>query len=195
METEKNGAIICVTGPMAAGKNTVSERFARRGYLVIDADEVVHNAIDKMSSAIIKEFKDEANKLGLMIARPDGRIDRRALGSILFRSPVLLSRQEAIVLPEVERETLMIISSSKNRRIVLNAVSLYKTPRLMTLCSLIIFVAAPMLVRLQRVRRRDGLPYKEIIKRFHSQRMLLAEYKKTGIPIAIVNNFACARRK
>lgn len=178
--------MICVTGKMAAGKNTVSNKFASRGWRVIDFDILVHNAIDKTAHNIIEEFSSDAARLGVSIEK-DGVIDRRALGSLLFRSPALLSRQEAIVLPEVEREALQIVSNSKCP-VVFNAVTLYKTPSLMALCSLAVYVTAPFAVRLMRVRRRDGLPYKEIIKRFYAQRNLFYEYKKTGVPIAVVNN-------
>lgn len=178
--------VICVTGPMAAGKNTVSGEFARRGWRVIDFDTLVHGAIEKMSPVIIEEFNGEAEAAGIKI-EANGIIDRRALGKLLFGHPALLARQEAIVLPAVEKEAEEAVLQSESP-VVLNAVSLYKTPRLISLCSVVIYVTAPYLARVRRVRRRDGLPYMQIIKRFNSQRGLLAEYKKTGVPIAIYPN-------
>lgn len=182
-------AVICVTGKMAAGKNTISSKFALRGWHVIDADETAHNAISKMTPVIIEEFASEAKRLGIKIEN-EGVIDRRALGRLLFRRPALLARQEAIVLPEVEREAMEEAQSAMQdgKDVVLNAVSLYKTPRLMSLCSLILFVTAPAYKRILRVRRRDGLSYSDIIKRFRLQNGLLDEYKKTRIPIALIRN-------
>lgn len=180
-------AVICVTGPMAAGKNTITGRFAEHGWLTIDADAVVHDALEAVTPAVIEAFDGEGQRRGIKIA-PGGVIDRRALGRLLFASPELLSRHEAIVLPEMERETLNIISSNHGRDIVLNAISLYKTARLMSLCSLVVYVTAPVMVRLMRVRRRDGLSYTDIAHRFYAQRGLFAAYQKTGVPIAILHN-------
>lgn len=180
--------IICVTGPMAAGKNTVSARFARRGWCVIDADQVARRALEAVTPAVIEAFDGEGHSRGIEIA-PGGIIDRRVLGRLLFASPSLLARHEAIVLPEVEREALDMVHQVGDKDVVLNAVSLYKTPRLMVLCSLIVYVSAPVMVRFMRVRRRDGLSCTDIARRFYAQRALMSKYKKTHIPITVVKNY------
>lgn len=215
--------IICVTGPMAAGKNTVSDRFYKKGYLVLDADCIVHHVVERMIEDIAREFSGEANKRGIQIIK-DKKIDRRALGAMLFSSPALLARQERIILPEVEKAILKEIENAnaqykcyergkvkdekrqlemdKEHReetgkkqeervykgIVLNAISLYKTKRLLPFLTLIVYVDAPFIVRLLRVIKRDKMPIRQILRRFHAQRGLYKEYKKTKVPIIIVNN-------
>lgn len=183
---------------MAAGKNTVSDKFVRRGYLSLDADELSHRAIETVSETIIALFSAEADRRGIKIASA-GVIDRRALGRLLFSSPALLERQEAIILPEVERETLEAIDTAvcgtehKYKGVVLNAVSLFKVPRLMSLCTLVVFVTAPAIVRLVRVKRRDGIGVREIIGRFRAQRALYKAYRASGVPIIVLHNWGCTK--
>ena len=71
---------------------------------------------------------------------------------------------------------------------IINATVLYKTPEILSRCEKILFVTAPFFTRLRRARRRDNLPLKQILKRFHAQRNLLKEYQKSGIPVEIINN-------
>ena len=46
--------ILCVTGPMAAGKNAVCRILEERGFIVLDADRQVHGAIEKAAPEIIR---------------------------------------------------------------------------------------------------------------------------------------------
>ena len=48
--------ILCVTGPMAAGKNAVCRILEERGFIALDADRQVHGAIEKAAPEIIKTF-------------------------------------------------------------------------------------------------------------------------------------------
>jgi dephospho-CoA kinase len=58
----------------------------------------------------------------------------------------------------------------------------------MNLCDAILFVKAPFITRLIRARRRDHLPFRQILRRFHAQKNLLKEYKKTGKQIIFFKN-------
>ena len=79
-------------------------------------------------------------------------------------------------------------TSAEGKIPLINATVLYKTPELMNLCGGIIFVTAPLLIRLFRARKRDGLPFHQILRRFYAQRMLLKEYRKTGRKIITIRN-------
>ena len=88
---------IGITGPIGCGKSTVTSWLAERGALVIDADDVareVTSAGTQAASAIAATFGDE-------LLRPDGSLDRSALGRIVFADPAALAKLEAIVHPAV----------------------------------------------------------------------------------------------
>lgn len=181
-------SIICITGPMAAGKNYICSQYEKEGWLSLDADKQVHKAIELASPMIQISFRREAEEAGINISNPDGSLNRRALGKLLFSRPELLARQEEIVYPYIIEETKAFIASNPEKNIILNATVLFKTPELMGMCEKILFVTAPFFTRIRRARKRDNLPVKQILERFWAQRDLLKEYKKTGIPITIVNN-------
>ena len=173
---------------MAAGKNATAKLLEKRGWLCIDADALVHEAIESEADKIIRTFSQDAQKRGIDIVRQDGSIDRRSLGKIVFSDTSLLAKQEAIVYPAIEKCAMQKIDSSEAKNIALNAAVLYKTPTLMRMCRAILYVEAPFWVRLLRAKKRDGEAIRAICKRFRAQRGLYRNYKQTGIPIVKVRN-------
>lgn len=79
------------------------------------------------------------------------------------------------------------------RGFAINATLLYKTPALLRQCQKIIYVDAPLLVRVWRSRRRDKMPLAQIIRRIKSQKGLFNEYKRFaadyGIEMVVVRNW------
>lgn len=205
-------SIFCVAGKIAAGKNFVCSILERRGFFCIDADSVIHEIINEKEkqNEILAAFRDDAQKAGICLQNADGTLNRRALGRLIFSKKEFLERQENIVYPAfVERVEKIIAQISRGadfenkksavRGIVLNAAVLYKTPQLLEKCRAIFFVDAPAFVRFLRVRRRDGISPREILKRFFSQRNLFAQYKKfsklSGIQIVKIKNWGRGAEK
>lgn len=185
--------ILCVTGPLAAGKNAVCRLLEAYGFISLDADKAVHAAIETSAEQILAAFSAEAFSQHLSLQNEDGSINRRALGKLLFKKKELLSVQEKIVYPAVIAEAKRFIAEDAGRRgeksrIILNATVLYKTPELLRLCSRILYVDAPKIIRLVRAVRRDRLPPGQILSRFRAQKTLFTEYKKTGVPIIRIKN-------
>ncbi|MCB1022239.1 MAG: dephospho-CoA kinase [Bryobacterales bacterium] len=86
-----------LTGGLASGKSFVAEHFARWGARVLYADRVGHETLEPDGEAyaeVVAEFGDS-------ILRPDGTIDRKALGAIVFADPDKLERLSALVHPHV----------------------------------------------------------------------------------------------
>ncbi|MDD5929821.1 MAG: dephospho-CoA kinase [Spirochaetales bacterium] len=185
-ENSSKKSIVAVTGPMAAGKNYICEKLKEEGWAAIDADLLVHEAIELAKDRILETFEPYAKEENLQIQREDGSINRKALGQLLFSNPEFLKKQESIVYPIITEKIEAFISS--HHKTIINATVLYKTPELLARCEKIIFVAAPFFTRLRRARHRDHLPVTQILRRFHAQRNLLREYQKSGIPVVIINN-------
>ena len=178
--------VIAVTGPMAAGKNYICSQMEKEGWDAVDADLLVHDAIEIVKERILDTFIPYAEQQNLKLTKTDGTIDRRALGQLLFSFPELLTIQESMVYPILIQQINEFIST--HDKTIINATVLFKTPELLKKCQKIIFVTAPLLTRLHRARRRDHLSYQQIFRRFHAQRNLLQEYQKSGIPIEIIKN-------
>ena len=188
--------VICVAGPMAAGKNYVCSILEERGFFCVDADLVIHQVIKEKEEEIFLQFKEEAAAAGLELKKSDGSLDRRALGELLFKNPNLLAKQESLVYPAFERRIQeMIDENQKAGGFAINATLLYKTPALLRQCKKIIYVGAPLLVRVWRSRRRDKMPLLQILRRMKVQKGLEGQYKKfaaeNNIEFIRVNNFLC----
>ena len=183
----KKRLILAVTGSMAAGKNYVSNLLEKKGFLAIDADKCVHQAIEEAKNQILEAFLPIAKEKNIQIQNPDGTINRKNLGSILFSDEKLLQKQESIVHPKVNEIFNRFIDENPEKNIVLNATVLYKTP-VINRCDAIIFVKAPILTRFFRAKKRDNLPSKEIFKRFASQFKIFAKYKFFKSDIYIIWN-------
>ena len=87
--------IIGLTGNIATGKSVVSGMLEHLGAKAIDADALVHELMEKGTpvwQAVVQEFGED-------ILAPDGSINRKKLGSIVFADEAALGRLEAIVHP------------------------------------------------------------------------------------------------
>jgi dephospho-CoA kinase len=180
--------IVCVTGNIAAGKNTVSLLLEKQGWTAIDADALVHEVAARLTPVILSTFKKEAQKTGITLQKADGTLDRRALGALVFPRPDLLKKQESLVYPEVEKLMDNFFAACPEKNIVINATVLYKIPALMNQCRAILFITAPVLLRFFRIRKRDHMKCIQILARFKSQRKLKSYYEETGIPVIVVHN-------
>jgi dephospho-CoA kinase len=153
--------VIGLIGGIGAGKSRVADLLKARGAVVIDADAVGHEVLQ------IPEVIDRlVERFGTSILRrvpdpPDRRraIDRRALGAIVFAAPAALRDLERVVHPLMCRTFERIIRSEEARGtaplIVLDAAILLETGW-DRVCDLVVFVDAPLAVRLDRVARGRG---------------------------------------
>lgn len=182
--------ILCVTGPMAAGKNKVSDLLEEAGWFCIDADKAIHKILPDCTEEILQKFSEAACKEGISLKNPDGSLNRRELGKLLFPHPELLKAHEEIVYPKLSIyiEELLKKAEKDGRNAVINAAVMYKTPELLKKCRAVIFVDAPFFVRFVRARKRDGMKMSQIISRFKAQKTLRSEYKALGVKLMTVKN-------
>jgi len=181
---------------MCAGKNRVGELLSTRGYIVLDTDPVAHQALHAVKDAVLLAFTGEAVKQGLCLTNNDGSINRRALGTLLFSDPQLLSRHEGIIYPKIDELINEFIQEQTAKDscpgIVINAPLLHKSA-VLSRCQLVIFVHANLFLRIFRSRRRDKLPFIQIFRRFYAQRNLFSQYFSKGVDILKVNNHGSIR--
>jgi dephospho-CoA kinase len=157
--------IIGLTGNIAAGKSTVLEYLRRKGAYVIDADKLTHKAMapgGPAYGAIVAAF-------GHDIVRPDGTIDRGALGHIVFGDGEKLRALEAIVHPAVFELAKAELAQSDAQLVVVEAIKLLESQRLLTLCKEVWVVTADEKVQLQRLMHQRGMPEAEARQRMAAQ--------------------------
>lgn len=91
---------IGLTGSIAVGKSFVCECFRELGCHVLDADKTARDVVAKGTEgldAIVGEFGSEA-------LQPDGSLDRKKLGAIVFADAERRERLNSIVHPRVIEE-------------------------------------------------------------------------------------------
>lgn len=185
---QNQSEIICVTGPMAAGKNFICSKMEEEGYISIDADILVHKAIESSAQKILSTFDSIAAKKNIQIKNADGSVNRRNLGKLIFSNKKYLKMQEEIVYPIITEYLFDFIKQNPDKKIIINATVLYKTPQILNICTKIVYVTAPFFTRLNRAKNRDRIKTSLILQRFFAQATLLHQYKKTNIPIEIIKN-------
>lgn len=90
---------VALTGGVATGKGFVGKVFEELGCYRLEADRLGHETLRSTGEA----FAGAVELFGREILGPDGEIDRRRLGALVFPDPEKLARLNAIVHPAVER--------------------------------------------------------------------------------------------
>jgi len=165
-----------LTGGYASGKSFVAAELERRGCLVIYADQVGHQVLDKTGEA----YESTVKAFGPGILQHDGSIDRKRLAATVFASPELLTALSSFVHPAVLRLEQQMLDAwgvqHPHGVAVIEAAILIETGRY-TAFDRIILVACDPETQIARGMKRDHLTREEVVARLARQ-MPLAEKKK-----------------
>lgn len=177
--------VIGVTGGYCAGKSLAVSRLRELGFVEIDVDRVGHSALEQKKKEVVARFGDG-------VLGPDGRVDRRTLGRLVFGDPAALADLEAIVHPamvaEVERRVRATAAPT-----VINAAILFRMG-LERFCDLVVCVRAPLPLRLLRAMRRDGLGVIAAAKRLLSQGPVCPKTAPRDVDTLTVSNSGSRQR-
>jgi dephospho-CoA kinase len=84
---------IGLTGPIGCGKSTIGRWLGELGAVVVDADDIARRVTDVGEPALAEVIA----RFGEAYRRPDGTLDRAALGRLVFSDQAALHDLEAIV--------------------------------------------------------------------------------------------------
>lgn len=88
---------VAITGGIGAGKSEILRAFARHGAATISSDEIVHRLL-REDEEVKREIRE---RFGDAVVGPEGAIDRRAVGRIVFSDREALAWLEALLHPRV----------------------------------------------------------------------------------------------
>jgi dephospho-CoA kinase len=148
-----NVLVIGLTGNIATGKSTVLEYFASKGAYIIDADLLGHQAFAPDGPA----YQEVVRTFGPDVVNPDGTINRKALGAVVFADPVKLGKLEQIVHPAVFKMILNLVEDAPSSVIILEAVKLLEAGTMASECDEVWVVTARPEVQLQRLKEKRGM--------------------------------------
>ncbi|MCL2216703.1 MAG: dephospho-CoA kinase [Defluviitaleaceae bacterium] len=163
-------AIIGVTGISGSGTSTVAQILAEQGGFVIHADKLAHEIMCESGPA----FNEIVRAFGAEVLNTDGKIDRQALGAMVFgtENKEKLSILEKILHPRVESEIIALIEESaatgEYSFAVIDAPLLIESG-LNNLCDACWLVTAPENTRLARIMARDSISREAALRRLQSR--------------------------
>ena len=160
--------LIALTGGIASGKSTIAGRLADRGAVIVDADAIVRD-VQRPGSPVLVEI---AATFGDGVIRPDGELDRAALGALVFADPQALQRLNAIVHPAVRAESARRFAeafAADADAIVVYDVPLLVEARADDPWDLVVVAHAPAEVRARRLVDLRGMSSDEAASRIAAQ--------------------------
>jgi len=171
--------IIGLTGSIGMGKSVLAAQWRSIGVAVHDADLVVHQLMQPNGAA----FNSVKNIFPQVIV--DGKIDRKALGKIVFYDSKKLEILENIIHPLVRQSSNQFVAmcrKHRNKICILDIPLLFETGRDKDMDE-ILTVSAPTWIQKRRVLSRKNMTpdkFKAIVK------MQLPDYRKRKLSDHIV---------
>ncbi len=174
--------LVALTGGIASGKSTIAARLAEHGAVVVDADAVVRE-LQQPGMPVLDAI---AEAFGADLLRPDGSLDRAALGAVVFADERARHALNAIVHPAVAAE------SARRFRAALDAdpraVVVYDVPLLVEArpddpWDLVVVAHAPEETRVQRLVQLRGMTEADARARVASQ---ASDERRLAIADAVV---------
>ncbi|SBS73979.1 dephospho-CoA kinase [uncultured Microbacterium sp.] len=161
-------ALVALTGGIASGKSTIARRLAEHGAVIVDADQIVRE-VQAPGSPVLDAIADE---FGAAVIRPDGSLDRAALGARVFGDTAALARLNAIVHPAVRRDSARRFAdalASDPGAVVVYDVPLLVEARVDDPWELIVVAHAPADLRRRRLVELRGLTEADAAARIAAQ--------------------------
>ena len=176
--------VIGLTGGIGSGKSTVARFLTELGAVIIDADKVGREALKPDTEL----WRRVVATFGTEIARPNGDIDRRKLGKIVFGNPEALARLNQIMHPAMCALVKAEIEEYRRQGIkvvVLEAPLLLEVgrPSLVDEVDEVWVTVAPESAVLRRLERKLGLSEQESLARIRSQLSSEARIKHADVVI------------
>jgi dephospho-CoA kinase len=173
-----------LTGGIATGKSTVSERLIEKGFTVIDADKIAREVVEPNTEA----FNEIVSTFGHKILDENGTLDRKKLGNFVFNNKIHLAKLNYITHPRI-------------KGVIKNRIEEFRAKGVMT-----IFLDIPLLfegdwhqfteknivvytspeIQIERLMRRNNFTYEEALVRINAQMPI--DEKKKSADIVIYNN-------
>lgn len=170
--------VLGVTGNIAAGKSTVTAELARLGATVFDSDAVYHELIapgQPLLGRIRARFGDT-------VINPDGSLNRKALGAIVFSDPAALAALDQLTHPAIMAESDRRVAAATTPVAVIDAVKLIESGHADG-CDQVWVVTARPDQQVTRLMNRNKLSREEAARRVAAQPPLDAKLRRADVVI------------
>ena len=142
-----------LTGGIASGKTTVSDALGRHGAVVIDADVLAREVVEPGTQGLAAVV----DRFGADVLTADGRLNREALGLLVFSDVQARRDLERIVHPAVRARAAEIESTAAADAVVVHVIPLLVETGQHEDFDVLVVVDTDPRRQLDRLRRRNGL--------------------------------------
>ncbi|MGI6344474.1 MAG: dephospho-CoA kinase [Bacillota bacterium] len=159
---------IGLTGGIASGKSTVSAMLQELGAFVVDSDQLAREVVLPGQPA----YRQIVHEFGSDILQPDGEIDRRRLGQLIFADAERRRRLNEITHPAVIRrieEIVNTLEESGHQQPVILDIPLLIEANLQHLVDQVWLVTVRPDTQLKRLMERNGYGESEAQRRIAAQ--------------------------
>lgn len=159
--------VIGLTGGIATGKSTVSEMFKEMDIPVVDADVISREVVEPGELA----YEKIVDTFGEEVLHPDGTLNRKKLGSIVFGDEQKRKQLNEIVHPEVRKKMI----SERDRYvqeghpIVVLDIPLLFESKLTHFVDKTLLIYVDEDIQLKRLMNRDQSTKEEALQRINAQ--------------------------
>lgn len=154
-----------VTGGIGSGKTTVCKVFELLGIPVFYADDVAKSIMQTdpvLKTALLNTFGENSYT-------KDGMLNRAYISSIVFNDNQELEKLNSLVHPAVLRAfDNWVLEHHESPYVIKEAALLYESGGF-KMCNKSILVIAPTLIKMNRVKLRDGISEEDIQLRMNRQ--------------------------
>lgn len=166
--------VIGLTGGIATGVSTVAAMFQELGAIVIEADKIAREVVEPGT----EPYRKIVERFGREVLSPDGTINRRHLGQIVFADAAARRKLNNITHPAIRRrikeEVERIREQQLEALVLIDVPLLFDTtgPETFDMDGVIAVVADPER-QIDRLMARDGFSREEAERRLAAQRPAL----------------------
>jgi dephospho-CoA kinase len=157
--------MVGLTGGIGSGKSTVSAMLATHGAVIVDADRIAHEVVEPGTDGLAEVVAT----FGASVLSADGRLDRPALGRIVFADEAKRKALEAIVHPLVRARSAELVAAAAADAVVINDIPLLAETGAAGNFDKVIVVVASAETRIARMVRDRGMTEDEARSRIAAQ--------------------------
>ena len=175
--------MVGLTGGIGSGKSVVTRLLAEHGAVVVDADLIAREVVEPGTEGLAKVVAE----FGESMLRPDGTLDRPALGALVFADPAKLSALNAIVHPLIGQRTADLLAQARESgaTVLVHDVPLLVESHLADAYDAVVVVAADPQTQLDRLTRLRGMSEQEARQRIAAQAPLA---DKLAVATHVISN-------
>lgn len=165
----KNAVVL--TGGIATGKSSVAKIFAALGYTIIDADTIAHQILNAQQQSIAEIFGKR-----FVVS---GKVDRKALGALVFPDSAQRKKLEALLHPLIRQEIERRANEEEQHRkpYLVDIPLFFESGHYPIEKTLVVYAKEQQ--QLERLVLREGYSKEEALARIHAQ-MSIEEKRNLG---------------